>query len=173
MGLSKYIFLIKPIVYWEISKTEAIHFYQSLGAERRTNRLPLSDLLNSELLLGEKKDNQVVGLIGITRVKCFPMLFIFVKSEYQNNKIGNLLMKRMEDLCESRYFIVVLKVMKSNEIAIKLYLSHDYNIFYEDYLNYYMAKTSLLCLRLLSIVSKSFFTLGSLFSNLKKINNKS
>jgi len=164
LELSQYFAHFKTNLYWEISKTDAVRFYNSLGQEKRTNRLPLSDLLNSEILLGEKRDNQLIGIIGITRVKCLPMLFIFVKSEYQNKKIGSHLMKRMDDLIKSEYFIVVLKVMKSNERAIKLYLGHNYRIFHQDDLNYYMAKTSIFFLCLLFAVSKSFLAL-SFFSH--------
>ena len=134
--------IIRAKQFWELTEEEISNFYNSLEEERKTFRLALRDLLESEIILKSEIGGETVGVIGITRHKGLPMLIIVVKSEFQQKGVGNMLMIRIQEHIEKRYKFVVLSVMKSNKKAIGLYKKFDYEIFHEKNENYYMIYSS-------------------------------
>lgn len=124
--------------HWEVTTDEALNFYNSLKIERETFKLSIEELLKSEIIIGEKAVGKIAGIAGIRRYRMLPILFIVVKSEFQNNRLGKLLMERLHRIAKTRYSFVVLSVFKENKKAINLFKNFGYYIFKERSDLYYL-----------------------------------
>lgn len=81
------------------------------------------------MIILEKIGDKIVGIAGINRSFSMPLVFIVVASKYQGRGIGNILMERINNTAKDNYSYLILKVMRSNKIAIYLYQKRVINFF--------------------------------------------
>lgn len=128
--------------YWELSEKELSDFFHSLAKEKDTFRLPLSELLKSEIAIKEGTDNgKIAGIAGIRRHKMLPLLHIVVSSEFQGRGVGKSLMQKLHEIAKGRYNYIALSVVSENKPAVSLFQWFEYKVIggKEDY--YYMIHT--------------------------------
>ena len=86
--------------------------------ERKTFGVSLSEVLDAELLLLEKRKRAVVGVAGIRR----GYFFVVVRKDYQDQKIGQKLVKKVvREAFRRGYSHVVLNVLQSNVKAVHVF----------------------------------------------------
>jgi len=110
---------------------EIASFYNSLTIEKEDFALPLTELLQSRLVVTERKRNgEIVGVAGISRGNSF---FIVVRRECQNQKIGQKLTKKVIDLARGKnYHYLALNVFQSNSKAIHIYRKFGFKIIFTN-----------------------------------------
>lgn len=120
-------------------KKEVIPFLKSLKEERKTFRISDNDILRAKVIILEKIGDKIVGIAGINRSFGMPLVFIVVASKYQGRSIGNILMEKINNIAKDNYSYLMLKVMKSNKIAIRLYQKNGYKFLCEAGDSYFMS----------------------------------
>ena len=99
-------------------KREVECFFDSLSVERKTFGVSLSEVLKAELLFVEKRRERIVGVAGIRR----GYFFVVVGKDYQDQKIGQKLVRRVVGEAFRRgYSHVVLNVLQSNVKAVHVF----------------------------------------------------
>jgi len=113
-------------------RNEITCFYKSLTVEKKDFNLPLPKLLQSRLLVIERRNGKIVGIAGISKRKSF---FIVVKSKYQNQKIGQKLTRKVME-CAKRggYHYITLNVFESNLRAIHIYKKFGFTVLFTNLL---------------------------------------
>lgn len=113
-------------------------FFDSLTEEKNTFAVPLSSTLQSKLLVTKEKEGKIIGIAGIQRGNLF---FVVVKSEYQNQKIGQQLTKKLiKQAIEGNYSYIILNVLQSNVKAVHVFQKMGFEIlhcFLSDGKRYY------------------------------------
>ena len=112
----------------KISNGEIISFLDSLKEEKEEFKLSNKEVLESELIIGEKVEGKIVGIAGIRRRFGVPMFLIVVKSEFQGKHIGSSLIERLNEIIKEKYSYEILSVSKNNEHALYLYKKFGYKI---------------------------------------------
>lgn len=113
--------------YWELSEQETIDFYDSLGKEKETFRLPLGDVLQAQVMVKERAEKgQIAGIAGIRKHKLLPLLHIVVKSEFQGRGVGRRLMEKLHQATVRQCSYIVLSVAKKNGPAMNLFKQFGY-----------------------------------------------
>jgi ribosomal protein S18 acetylase RimI-like enzyme len=114
--------------FWKISNKEIISFLDSLNEEKEEFKLSNKEVLESELIIGEKVKGKLVGIAGIRRRFGIPLFLIVVKSEFQGKHIGSSLIERLNEIIKEKYSYEILSVSKNNEHALYLYKKFGYKI---------------------------------------------
>ena len=122
----------------KISNKEIISFLDSLNEEKEEFKLSNKEVLESELIIGEKVKGKIVGIAGIRRRFGIPLFLIVVKSEFQGKHIGSSLIERLDEVVRKKYSYLVLTVSKNDEHALYLYKKFGYKILGEIHEAYYM-----------------------------------
>lgn len=126
---------------WEISREELLAFYESLNNEFQTFKLTIKEVEKAELIVEALKDNKIVGIAGIRRVKFLPVFFIVVKNGYQGRGFGKNLIDSVHEKAKKRgYTFLFLSVMKTNLKAINLFYKRGYRKFFMKRRLLYMFK---------------------------------
>lgn len=124
--------------FWKISNKEIISFLDSLHEEKEEFKLSNKEVLESELIIGEKVEGKIVGIAGIRRRLGVPLFLIVVKADFQGKHIGSSLIERLDEVVRKKYSYLVLTVSKNNEHALYLYRKFGYKILGEIHEAYYM-----------------------------------
>jgi len=94
-------------------------FYDSLTNEKETFTLPFSSMVRHKLIITEENMGKIVGVAGITKDNS---LFVAVESEYQNQKIGQELVKKVvKKAIERNFSYISLSVFEQNAKAIHIF----------------------------------------------------
>ncbi len=116
------------IQQFEIADEEIVSFLSSLNKEKEQFKLSNEEVLESELIIGEKVEGKLVGIAGIRRRCGVPLFLIVVDSGFQGKHIGSSLMERLDKIVRNKYSYVILSVSKNNEHAIYLYRKFGYKM---------------------------------------------
>jgi len=118
-------------IFNEDLNNEIASFYDSLTIEKENFTLPLTELLQSRLVVTERKRNgEIIGVGGISRSNSF---FIVVRRKYQNRKIGQKLTMKTIDLARKKnYHYLTLNVFQSNSKAIHIYKKFGFKILFTN-----------------------------------------
>ncbi len=113
----------------QLSK-EIAYFYKSLTVEKKDFYLPFPELLQSKLLVIERRNGKIAGIAGISKKKS---LFLVVKNEYQNQKIGQRLTRKVIDHAKKRkYHHITLNVFQYNVKAIHIYRKFGFTVLFTN-----------------------------------------
>ncbi len=114
--------------------SEIIDFYQSLTVEKKDFNLPLREIPQAKLLVWERNNTTILGLAGLSKDNS---LFLIVKKEYQNQKIGQKLTKKVIDQAKKlNYHYIKLNVFKSNMKAIHIYTKFGFTILFSNMIRF-------------------------------------
>jgi len=109
---------------------EIAYFYRSLTVEKKDFNLPLREILQSKLLVMERSNATIIGIAGMSRKNS---LFVVVKSEYQNQKIGQKLTREVIDHAKKQnYHYITLNVFQSNVKAIHIYRKFGFAVLFTN-----------------------------------------
>jgi hypothetical protein len=110
--------------------SEIAYFCKSLTVEKEDFNLPFPELLQSRLLVMERINGKIVGIAGTSRGNS---LFLVVKKEHQNQKIGHKLTKKViENAKRKNYHYITLNVFQSNSRAIHIYRKFGFKILFTN-----------------------------------------
>lgn len=110
--------------------SEIAYFCKSLTVEKEDFSFPLPEMLQSRLLVMERINGKIVGIAGTSRRNS---LFLVVKKEYQNQKIGHKLTRKViENAKKKNYHYITLNVFQSNSRAIHIYRKFGFTILYTN-----------------------------------------
>lgn len=142
---------------------EVISFYSSLNVELNNFALPIDELLKFKLLVKEKRDEKIVGIAGISDNN---LLFIVVKNEFQNQKIGQRLMAKLIMLAKQRKcHYIALNVFASNVKAFHIYRKFGFKVITSNMLNFRKNFFMILSLdlrgRIYEVLLRVYFKFGS------------
>lgn len=114
--------------------SEIVDFYQSLTVEKKDFNLPLREIRQAKLLVLERNNATILGLAGLSKNNS---LFLIVKNEYQNQKIGQKLTKKIIDQAKKQnYHYIKLNVFKSNMKAIHIYTKFGFTILFSNVIRF-------------------------------------
>lgn len=86
-------------------------------------------------LVTERRNGKIVGIAGILRMFSKPF-FIVVKSEYQNQKIGQKLTRKViEHARKKKYHYITLDVFQSNLRAVHIYKKLGFTVLFTNLLD--------------------------------------
>ena len=114
-------------VFWELTEGELEQFHKSLDDELLLMPLPLDKLRMSELIIAARVDDRVVGIAGIRKHRCLPMVYFVVNRDYQGRGLGKRLAEQLTERARTRgYRLVALTVDSSNTRAFHIYRDAGY-----------------------------------------------
>lgn len=116
-------------------------FFNSLNEEKK-GLSSLTELLQYKLLVIQKQQGKIVGISGVKprndlflRVVPKNLLFLVVKSGYQNRGIGQKLAKKViQKAIRRNYSYLALSVHRSNSKAIHIYLKLCFRKVYSPFM---------------------------------------
>ncbi len=112
---------------------EIVHFCKSLTVEKRDFHLPFPEVLQSKLLVMERINGKIIGIAGTSRENS---LFLVVKKEHQNQKIGQKLTKKVIRYAKKKNcHYITLNVFQSNLKAIHIYRKLGFTILFTNLLS--------------------------------------
>lgn len=121
-----------------VSKEEIISLLESLKSEKHTFKRSSDEVLKSNIIIGERLDDSLVGIAGITKRLGVPLLFIVVKQEFQGRNIGTRLMGKLISMVKRELSYIMLATWKNNEAAIRLFQKSGFKVFGADKFSYFM-----------------------------------
>jgi ribosomal protein S18 acetylase RimI-like enzyme len=116
-------------------------FFDSLNEEKK-GFSSLAELLQYKLLVIEKQKGKIIGISAVgprnilfLRVVPKNLLFLIVKSGYQNRGIGQKLVKKViQKAIRRNYSYLALYVNRSNSKAIHIYLKLGFRKVYSPFM---------------------------------------
>jgi hypothetical protein len=109
---------------------EIAYFCKSLTVEKKDINLPFPELLQSRVLVTERRNGKIAGIAGISKKKSF---FLVVKSECHNQKIGQKLTREVIDHAKKKnYHYITLNVFQSNVKAIHIYRKFGFTVLFTN-----------------------------------------
>lgn len=110
-----------------------VAFYESLNEELENFSLPLEKLIQSKILISEKMGGKIAGIAGLGDKN---LLFLVVKKEFQNQKLGQKLLAKVITLAKHRkYHFIALNVFASNVRALHIYKKFGFKIVTSNIMN--------------------------------------
>jgi ribosomal protein S18 acetylase RimI-like enzyme len=81
--------------HWDLTVEELRAFVDSLDEERKTMPLSIDQLLSSEVMLAQRKEDRVIALAGMRRIWKLPVIYLIVHRDFQNRGYGLWLTRRL------------------------------------------------------------------------------
>jgi ribosomal protein S18 acetylase RimI-like enzyme len=151
-------------------------FLDSLGEEKQLANFDFELVQKAEFIAIERIGKKIAGIIGIWKTyRFFPTLFIVVKKEYQDKRVGDRLMKKEIEYARKAHSFLTLSTFDNGnyDAAIHLYKKWDFELFSRSGSKIWMctsfnSKGKVICISLPFI----FFAIRFFFRIISRIKSK-